>query len=184
MKIIFLDIDGVLNSQLWYTKRRNYNHTEISKHYPYYEFDPDAISQLNRIVKETNAKIVISSTWRIGRTIEELQDILNNVGFEGDVIDITISFGGIKGYTIPRGCEIEHWLESKNFQRINWSKEVQSDYIEKSGVSNYIILDDDSDMLYEQREHFIQTTNNTGLDKKIADKAIDTLNKSLIDLYY
>lgn len=189
MKVIFLDIDGVLNSQLWYSKRRNFNTGEVNDKYPFYEFDPDAVIQLNRIIKETNSKMVISSTWRKNRTLEELQELLNYVGVEGEVIGKTnvlslYSRGEYVG-SAERGNEIELYLNDiGKFQRINWSKEEQQKYIDKAIIKNYIILDDDSDMLYSQREHFIQTTNEAGLDLIIADKAINVLNKTLIDLYY
>lgn len=185
MKIIFLDIDGVLNCENWYKKR--YEETEgdlFASAYPYYEFDKTLVLNLNRIIKETGAKVVVSSTWRIGRTVEELHEILDKVGFEGEIIDTTISMRGFDGYTIPRGCEIAHWLKSKKFQRINWSRDVQIERLEKSEVKNYIILDDDSDMLYGQREHFVQTSQKSGLDAETTQKAIKILNTSLENLYY
>lgn len=195
MKIIFLDFDGVLNHQNWYKRRIDEVDSEdFSSHYPFYEFDPESISQLNRIIDETKAKVVISSTWRHGRSITELQELLDRVGFIGEVIDKTPRFY-TKGkyidedvqisYTTPRGCEIDWWLKEKGkFQRINWSYERQLEYLEKSLVKNYVILDDDSDMLYAQREHFVKTNvYGSGLDKQTADKAIQILNTSITKLY-
>lgn len=160
MKVIFLDFDGVLNSEKWFrTREKSVEIDDIKSQYPYYQIDPNSISLLNQIIQSTEAKVVVSSTWRLGRTVEELQSILNIHGFIGEIIDKTPHFGAPKGfgYTIPRGCEIDWWLKEKNFQRINWSIERQREYIEKSSVKNYIILDDDSDILYNQREHFIKT---------------------------
>jgi hypothetical protein len=194
MKVIFLDIDGVLNHEMWY--RRRFEEMDMEKYtskYPYYEFDPQSIEELNRIINETDAKVVISSTWRIGRTVDQLQELLNNVGFEGEIIGVTPHFIA-KGedindnpisYTVPRGCEIEWWLEREGkFQRINWSPEKQKEYLEKSLVKNYVILDDDSDMLYNQREHFVKTSTYSGLTKEVANKVIKILNTSIIQLYY
>jgi hypothetical protein len=186
MKVIFLDIDGVLNSNDWYVRRQ----TEVAMdavhaQYPFYEIDPNAVIQLNRITDATGAKIVISSTWRLGRTLEQLHEFCAKVGITGEIIDKTLHFGGNKlGYSFPRGCEIEWWLETKDFQRINWSREKQLEYIEKSEVKNYIILDDDSDMLLCQAEHFVKTPHMFGLNARLADKSIKILNKTLIDLYY
>lgn len=187
MKIIFLDIDGVLNSEDWYRKR----HEEAPQHeqsaqYPFYEFDPELVSNLNLIIQKTEAKVVVSSTWRIGREIADLQAILESVGFIGEVIDKTKSFY-LKGesYTIPRGCEIAEWLDNRgNYRRINWSKEKQRECIEKALAKNYIILDDDSDMLLKQREHFVHTTWKSGLSLELAEKAIGILNSDPVDLYY
>lgn len=185
MKVIFLDIDGVLNSENWYRPRLDGK--RLDEDYPYSEIDPDAVSELNRIIFKTGAKVVVSSVWRLGRTPQELQRILQKKGFSGDVISITpsMSFTRNTPMTVPRGCEIEHWLEKEGkFQRVNWSKEEQLKYVEKAKVKNYVILDDDSDMQYGQREHFVRIPSSAGLTEELADQAIEILNKSLIDLYY
>lgn len=194
MKVIFLDIDGVLNHEMWYKRRFQEMdmNSETSRH-PYYEFDPQSVAELNRIIDLTGAKIVISSTWRLGRTTEQLQDILNSVGFKGEIVGRTPHFIA-KGetiddkpisYTVPRGCEIDWWLENEGkFQRINWSMERQKEYLEKALVKNYVILDDDSDMLYNQREHFVKTSVYSGLTKELADKCIQILNLDITKLYY
>ena len=192
MKVIFLDIDGVLNSNDWYVYRRdNVAMDSVNSQYPFYEFDPRAIVRLNRIIEKTEAKIVVSSSWRSGETIESLQKLLNSVGIIGDVIGLTPHLWSNKpyedmdGYRIPRGCEIDWWLDNHgDFQRINWSKEEQIKDVGDAKIKNYIILDDDSDMLYGQREHFIKTPHMTGLTDELVDKAIEILNKSLVDLYY
>jgi hypothetical protein len=192
MKVIFLDFDGVLNHQNFYKKRMEGDHNELP--YPLSEFDPESVKELNRIIEFTDAKVVVSSTWRIGKRVIDLQNMLNEVGFIGEIIDTTPSFfaRGFDNdqnkisYTVPRGCEIDWWLREKGkFQRINWSKEKQEEYLEKSLVKNYVILDDDSDMLYGQREHYVKcNAYGNGLDKQTADKAISILNSSIKDLYY
>lgn len=192
MKIIFLDIDGVLNSQDWYIYRRdNVEMDSINTQYPFYEFDPRSVERLNRIITETEAKIVVSSSWRSGETVESLQKLFNLVGIKGDVIGLTPHlwcqkpYEDMDGYKVPRGCEIDWWLDNQgDFQRINWSEEKQTEYINKAKVKNYIILDDDSDMLYGQKEHFIRTSHDHGLTDNLADNAILILNKTLTDLYY
>lgn len=181
MKVIFLDFDGVLNSNDWFTKA-NKDGT-LDRDNP---VDPSAVKKLNKIIEKTAAKIVVSSTWRILNTKEGLQKILDNLGFIGEIIDLTprIHFKEIYE-SVPRGCEIDYWLNrTGKFQRINWDKEIQRGYLEKSTVKNYVILDDDSDMLYNQREHFIKTNNKVGLTNKDANQAIKILNSSIIDLYY
>ena len=193
MKVIFLDIDGVLNHEKWYKKRMSLkdgiDSKEWSDHYPFYEFDPESVDRLNNIIDKTGAKVVVSSTWRHGRRVEDLQEILDRVGFTGEVIDTTPHLNArirqeSAGYTVPRGCEIDWWLKTKKFQRINWSEEKQMEFLEKSEVQNYIIIDDDSDMLYSQREHFVQTSWKDGLNNEKMNKCIEILNKTLIELYY
>jgi hypothetical protein len=193
MKIIFLDIDGVLNHQNWYEYRhKNIDMKLLSEEYPKYEFDPNSVECLNWITDATGAKIVVSSSWRHGRTVEQLKELLTSVGVTGEVIDKTPSFGSPTRYdsvekpvyTIPRGCEIDYWLDTQDFQRINWSIEIQKEYAAKSKISNYIILDDDSDMLYNQREHYFKTFTLSGLNVEIAKKAIFFLNKPIWEIYY
>jgi hypothetical protein len=197
MKIIFLDFDGVLNHENWYRKRMDLiNSDNYIYDYPLSEFDPYSIKHLNSIIEGTRAKVVVSSTWRIGKRIIDLQKMLNDVGFIGEIIDVTPSISG-KGcisedndkqisYTTPRGCEIDWWLDRiGKFQRINWSKDRQLEYLEKSLVKNYVILDDDSDMLYGQKEHYVKcNAYGNGLDKETALKAITILNTPIIELYY
>lgn len=186
MKLIFLDIDGVLNSNDWVHKRsETIGMDAVAAQYPLYEIDPEAIKRLNLITDQTGAKIVISSTWRHGKSTEALQAMMKMFGATGEIIGITQSFRSVgpNHYTIPRGCEIDSWLKDHEFNRINWSRKSQLEYIEKSGIENYIILDDDSDMLYNQREHFVQTPHTHGLTDELAQKAITILNTSLLDLY-
>ncbi len=67
MKIIFLDIDGVLNHMYWLKKMKG---VEGDKKF----FDPDCVRRLNTITDKTGAKIVLSSSWRIGKTKEQLKE--------------------------------------------------------------------------------------------------------------
>lgn len=69
-------------------------------------------------------------------------------------------------YSVPRGCEIKAWLEL--------NKEKLGDKMSKV---KYVILDDDSDMLYWQREHLFLTDAYAGLTKNIAYRVINYLNK-------
>jgi hypothetical protein len=156
----------------------------VSK-YPFYEFDPECVKRLNRIVKETNSKIVISSTWRIGQTPLSLQKLLETVGFEGEVISVTPHFyakgndidGEPIGYTVPRGCEIDWWLDSEGkYERRSWSEE-SGELVDISIVENFVILDDDSDMLLKHKDNFIQTSPYDGLNEKLTEKCIKILNK-------
>lgn len=180
MKVIFLDIDGVLNL-------RNRTRDKFGS-----LFHKKWQDNFNSIIEETDAKIVISSTWR-SDGLEVMKKMWKQRKLKGEVIDITPFFYH-KDFNVPRGCEIDFWLKEKGrFQRINWCKDTQMEYLNKSLVKNYIILDDDSDMLYKQREHFIKTSNQWdckdaiegyGLTKKATESAIKVLNQSIINLYY
>lgn len=60
---------------------------------------------------------------------------------------------------VPRGVEIAEYLT------------------EHSDITNYVILDDDSDMLLEQKDHFIQTDSYLGINEDDVEQAIKILNK-------
>lgn len=64
MKIIFLDIDGVLNHEDFYRERFEKRYDDGAIEHPYSEIDPKTVQRLNKIIEETGANIVISSTWR------------------------------------------------------------------------------------------------------------------------
>jgi hypothetical protein len=66
----------------------------------------------------------------------------------------------------------------------NISIDKQEEYIEKALVKNYIILDDDCDMLFYQKEHFIKTSQYKGLTESDTKTAINILNSKITDLYY
>lgn len=55
--VIFLDVDGVLNSKFW----ENEHQREISNGK---YIDPEAVKLLRSLVKRTNAKIILHSGWR------------------------------------------------------------------------------------------------------------------------
>lgn len=200
MKIIFLDIDGVLAVN-FKDNRDDYGSG----------FHPEFVTNLKRIIDETGAKIVISSSWRHSG-LTSLQEMWKKRELPGEVIDVTVNIklqrGMISfnreitdhekvsygGYSIPRGCEIEYWLKEDGlFTRVNWSKKYQEEILEKSKIKNYVILDDDSDMLFTQKEHYVQCRDNwnqkdsvegLGLTSVCADQAIKILNSDIVDLYY
>jgi len=93
MKIIFLDIDGVLNNFSSYT-----NKTTVV-------WESDCVERLNKIVEKTGAKIVISSTWRFSR--RHIDAYTNDMGIKGEIIDKTprSTF-----FSACRGDEILEWI--------------------------------------------------------------------------
>lgn len=156
MKIVFLDIDGVLN------------HIEmayIDHRFP--SIDPKAMDRLNMIINETGAKVVISSTWRKRHSVRTFQQLFNSKGFTGEVIDRTPSeqTGSRNGAPSmpygPRGDQIQAWL---SFEK---------------GVEAFVILDDDSDMS-EVSDRLVQTSYSTGLLNQHVSDAVSMLNTNVI----
>jgi len=73
VKVIFLDIDGVLNGG-WHKE---------------HGFDwalTRAIRNLNALVARTGAKVVISSAWRLEMNVEALRQVLAGWGAEVEII--------------------------------------------------------------------------------------------------
>jgi hypothetical protein len=161
MKIIFLDIDGVLNHELFYKERFEKRYEEGAISYPYSEIDPTCVENLNTLIEETGAKVVISSTWRHSG-LEYCKDVLEFHGFKGEIIGITPSS---KCCMCKRGNEIHQWL--------NDNRELIGPYYQ---FNEYVILDDDSDMLYWQRNNFLLVDRFVGFTKGSAFQAKKILN--------
>lgn len=159
MKIIFLDIDGVLNNADYYRGKNLATHQNEISH-----FDSNNIHALNRIIDNTKAEIVLSSAWRLLKSIEEINELFNLVGIKGKVIDVTESLHYKNTYELaPRGLEIFKWIR-------DYHKTL------KGGLENYIIIDDEDDILDIQEKHFLQIDDRVGLSEKDADLVIEFLN--------
>lgn len=154
-------MDGVLNSEddlMIYREKNN-----ITGCILYDEVEDRPLKLLREIVEDTDAKIVVSSSWRIGccrsgkesifggKLYNKLEKRLNEHGMS--IYDITPSLGS----GTQRGDEIRKWLS-------------------ENPVDNFIILDDDSDMCeFTNTENFIHTTYKHGLTEKLKNKAINIL---------
>lgn len=138
--IIFLDIDGVLNNQIYSTK--DYvSYTTGKTEERGYDMDPKNVKWLNRLVKATNAQIVCSSTWR--SDMDKVRRTLAEKGCKYEVLDRTPYLDN--RYDTCRGNEIEKWME--DYKKNN-------DDLEYDSKVPFVILDDDSDMLYWHRHHY------------------------------
>lgn len=147
MKVIFLDIDGVMTTN---------KHLKMSDKYFGMEFDPEALSNLKYIIEKTDAWIVVTSTWRIGRRVTEMKDIFANYGLNGRIAGITPVINNV-----PRGKEIAEYIESYDISR-------------RYKVDKFVIIDDDTDMEHLS-DYLIKTDFMVGLTKEQADKAIEML---------
>lgn len=150
MKVLFLDFDGVLvNRRSWYVRS---GCTATA--------DPPCVAALNKITDSTNAQIVVSSTWRIGRTIVELRQLLRAWGVTGTVLARTPHMG----FSVRRCSEIKAWIDMYEA-----SREL---------VESFVIVDDDDDM-DALSPFLVQTDFEEGLTDAHAEKAIALLNISL-----
>lgn len=167
VRLIFLDIDGVLNCELHYISKDFKNYKKKlrkdvkSKHIERMEYYSSQICNqrilwLNDLCNSTGAKVVISSTWRKSKTLDELKDIFTYCGATFEIIDKTgTNSSGV------RGVEVYEWLEN-NCHNLTG--------IHSHDFKAYVIIDDDSDMLLNQQNHFFQTDTYSGLTPSICYK--------------
>jgi hypothetical protein len=154
MKVVFLDIDGVLNSQRSCIAFGGFPHEVVGYHRDM--FDEVALRLIRGIVKQAGASVVLSSSWRITHTAHEVAN-----GLELPIMDSTLTLwapGQVRGH------EIAEWLERH--------PEVES----------YAIVDDDSDMLPEQKPFFVQTSNFDGFRWDDACKLCRLLGVDIFDV--
>jgi hypothetical protein len=105
MKVVFLDFDGVLNRL-----------SDIAFGAGESAFNVDAIKRLNDIVHEAKAKVVVSSSWRVNYSLDELRKLLAEVGFRGEIIGCTPIYSNEEAHSLPdigliRCREIQAWID-------------------------------------------------------------------------
>ena len=158
MKVIFLDIDGVLNCT--YSKSRCQGYTGI---------DIDKAERLKEIVDATGARIVLSSTWRLGYNKDG-----HRLKKHGDYLKMKFDKVGLSVYSVTpdlgrmgycRGKEIKKWIEECG---------------EK--VEDFLILDDETYDFLEEKlsDHWLKTAyymKNGGLQPDDVERAIAYLNE-------
>lgn len=148
IKVLFLDIDGVLNTD------RQHWHCQMNGITPVdefgYEFVPKAVNNLTTILEETDAEIVISSSWKF-LGLQTLQKMWKDRNLPSTILDITPDGKS-------KGSEIDEWLMECESQ-----------------VNRYAIIDDENDMLTKQQKHFVQTNSQFGITCKDAERVITIL---------
>ena len=158
MKVIFLDIDGVVNCSD--TKERS--PTKVIG------VEQSKIALIKQIVDATGAKLILSSTWRIGWFYEETgshdRDIQDWHYLRDEFFKQGLWFFD---YTPldknrHRGTEIQIWLDK-------WEDEVDA----------YAVIDDSMYDIWEMHKgHLVQTSYDHGIQQGAVDMAIKILNKN------
>ena len=144
-KVLFLDVDGVLNNGEW---AFNMHRQGVYVYRDDLLYEP-SLEQLRRIVQVTGALIVVSSAWRqIPTCYQHLREWLEKYGME--IYDKTPYVGG------DRGDDISAWFKRN------------------PGDWQYAILDDDYDM-GDHIDHLVRTDFDLGLTEREADRCIALL---------
>lgn len=167
MKIIFLDIDGVLNSRKYFVETHKgnlvchkvYDYTkeeDLSK-LQMLKIDFYKLQLLKEIIRETDAKIVITSAWRNLKEWPFIEEILIQKGLP--IIGVTSSFDS-------RGNEIRDYLRNHD------------------EIDNFIIIDDDIFWdFFELENSLVKTNYDYGLTCEQVYEAIDMLNCKKVKKY-
>lgn len=134
-KILFLDIDGVLNSRRSLVAFDSYPHSFGAADMEF--FDKVAIALVRRLCEVTNCSVVLSSDWRYDGECGA-HEAAN--GLDLPIIDVTPML-----LQSSRGQEIAAWLS------------------EHPDVTTYAIVDDMATMLPSQQARFVQTDELCGL---------------------
>lgn len=153
MRVIFLDIDGVLNS----------------KNSPY-EINERCVKRLAKIVKKTEAKIVISSNWRhIYKQYMNKEDMDFR---QQDAIFLLLSLFERNSLSIYDITSIVGYDENSRPLEIK-------EYISNRPVDSYVILDDEEMWNWNDlKDHLVLTCPN-GLEHKHIKEAITKLEREI-----
>ncbi len=156
MKVVFLDFDGVLNSDK--TTEKIY----VGKYgFRVTGFDTDKVQLVSKLCEETDADAVISSTWRDHFSLAEIRELLSARGFTGRVVGRTPKGDGYKMSSDNkhmRGVEIQMYID-----------QCTSRY--RPGT--FVVLDDIETQFYPDRQ--VLTREREGFTQKGYDKALKIL---------
>lgn len=158
MKVIFLDVDGVLNSDEFFDNNKDNSY-----------IDEKTVRLVKKAVEETGAKVVVSSSFRYTRSFGKVQEILLRNG---------ITFDKTPFLDNERGKEIKQWIAENS--------KISEELKDGSEVEDYVVLDDDifDDFDEEILSHLIKMEENEvrgfgkGLQEKDVDKIIERFGRA------
>ena len=148
---VFVDVDGVLNSDefaKYCLEEEGYDPFDCD------DLDPRALRNLKRIVDETGASIILSSSWRWDEVA--LKAVKNHLKTFGMELEDTTIMDVMK--TLSRTDEIKLYLD------------------EHPSITKYVILDD-AEIKEPLADRWVRCLFKNGLTKKLADEAIEILKE-------
>lgn len=151
MKVIFLDIDGVLNGHEWDDEAKS---CSIRR---------ECVKHLCRVVRETDAKVVISSAWRYMILGGDMTD--RGFGYMLRTHGLISGHPGpvVIGHTEPD--QIVNCPEERALQVREW-------LANHPDVKSYVVIDDEDFGYRMQAMPFVHTDGTTGMTSADADLAI------------
>ena len=162
-KIIFLDIDGVLNSE---NSTSQYNDIDNST---YTGIDTDKVKKLKHIIHQTGAIIVLSSSWRIGWERYKKDQQFPHA----DYLDRKMKKNGLKIYDKLQDTPNE-------LKRVDNIKAWLRRHFPDDEKPIWVMIDDEVRYMNEEDKDNIYITDyKTGLTDDDAEKIIKMLNKEV-----
>lgn len=163
MRVLFLDIDGVLNSLRWRKVRKPITaaekiSTDQRSVLARRNLDPVAIGRLETIVQKTRCMVVLSSAWREMMDLPRMTHYLAiHGGFTGFLAGATPSLSDLPPEEM-RGAEIQAWIDATDH-----------------AITQYAILDDE--VIIGHDGHFVHTSFDVGLTDGDVARAIAMLTR-------
>lgn len=174
--LLFLGIDGVLNSLKTYTLSGCYpypneNYRGYAEDMDSYIDDVDAfdflsIGLVNLLCKATNSYIVLTSTWRNSfNKIEDVVGMMEEIGLDYRyILGRTDNLGKIRGDEVQRSLNIYNG-ELSSIETLRAAGLMSPDvfFSKKPSIVSHVIIDDINDFNEDQRENLVLTTELDGL---------------------
>lgn len=169
--ILFLDIDGVLNTRnTFYRRNKFYKNNKIVLP----KIDEFRVELLSRIIKETNSSIVISSSWRNG--LEKKDDTI--IPCNEDCHDLILI---LKKYDLVID-DITPFDQNRIRQN-----EIR-EYLNNHNVKKFVIIDDEDADLFEYKDELVKIKcdwqsfdiNSNGLNESYVEIIKEKLTKNKI----
>lgn len=169
--IIFLDFDGVLNTEKYYCELKSKGLPSDDKYGQL--FDPEAVANLRKIIDATDARIVVSSSWRY-MGLNVLQRMWYDRDLPGRIVDITplhllddklrdTDLTQVDMLSLCRGNEIKWYFD---------------EVIDANSDSRrFVIFDDLKEVLPELQDHFVRIDPIVGITEMDVERAIEVVNR-------
>lgn len=165
MKILFLDIDGVLNTA-----------DDPGGVY----LNPSLVNNLNSLVQRAGdeLKVVLSSSWRLHMSLDEVNTALKAAGATFDLFDRTLDLYSLEGMKIynerdyPRRKMSDYSFPYRAIEIHAWLVDHQSE------ITSYVVIDD----IYSwgwMRDRVIVTDPRMGLTEKNCEAALEILSSPI-----
>lgn len=174
-KLIFLDVDGVLNCDATFAREPSEHTKNLPKNCPEEErlfarmkdmLEPEMVERFNSLVERSGAEVVVSSSWRLHfESFERLRFFFEAIGgiVPGKIIAMTPRvYPGMRFSESPlRGKQIQAYLDENH----NGEDDLR------------IVILDDNDEMAHLRPRFVRTNERFGLTETDVQEALKILNR-------